>query len=321
MHSDSRSGTTGNLIPIWERVLAKSHVGPEDNFFSLGGDASSAACLFSEIARLYGRELPPWVIYRAPTVRRLAAMLDAPTPLLPMPLVELKPGSDVLPVFMAHGMGGDVLELFELVKHLQTSRAIYGLQARGRDGGQPALTRIEQMAHLHVEVIKAVQPHGPYRLVGYSLGGLVALEMARLLAAQRQSVALLVMIDSYVCTNRPGIWERARQLATQLEYCMSDIVRPLFRGSAPVRLVRAGERTRFSEFLAWTRYRPRPYDGEIRFVRAADSNYPDPATIWPRFVPRLRVEILPGDHHTVLSDHSESLARLLSSYLENAPQA
>lgn len=315
MNSDSPSRTIANLIPIWERVLAKSPIGPEDNFFSLGGDACSADRLTSEIARLYSRELPPWVVYRAPMVRTFAAVLDAPTPLLSTPLVELRPGSDVSPVFMTHGMGSNVLELSELIKHLQTSRSIYGLQARGRDGGQPPLTRIEQMAHSHVEAIKTVQPHGPYRLIGYSLGGLVALEMARLLAARGQSIALLVMIDSYPCTNPPGVWERVRQLATQLEYRISDVFRPLLRGSASVTLVRAGERSRFSEFLAWTRYRPRSYDSEIRFVRAKDSDYPDPATIWPRFASKLKVEILPGDHHTVLSEHSESLARLLSSYL------
>lgn len=321
MHPDPSVRTIESLIPIWERALAKSPIGFGDNFFALGGDACSAARLFAEIAAVHGRKLPPWVIYQAPTVQALAAVIDAPTPVHLPPLIELRPGSDALPVFMAHGMGGNILEFFELVRHLRTARGIYGLQAKGSDGSEAPLTRIEHMARYHLEAIKKIQPHGPYSLVGYSLGGLVVLEMVRLLSASGEGVALVVMIDSYPPTSRQGLWELVRQVATQAAYCVSDIVRPLFYETAAVRLVRVHKQARFSDFLAWSRYRPRFYNGEIKFVRAADSDYPDPATIWPNFAAKLKLEIVPGDHHTLLSQHSENLARLLSYYLESAPEA
>lgn len=317
MHPDPSIRTIESLIPIWERALAKSPIGFEDNFFGLGGDACSAARLFAEIATVHGRELPPWVIYQTPTPRALAALIDAPTPVLLPPLIELRPGSEALPVFMTHGMGGNILEFFELIRDLRTARAIYGLQAKGSDGSEAPLTRIEHMARFHLETIKKIQPRGPYSLIGYSLGGLVMLEIARLLRAKGEGVALVVMIDSYPPTRRQGPWERVRQVATQAAYCVSDVVRPLIRGTAPVPLVRVCERAYFSDFHAWGRYRPRFYDGEIKFVRAADSDYPDPAATWPNFAAGLKLEILPGDHHTLLSQHSENLARLLSCYLES----
>jgi thioesterase domain-containing protein len=246
-------------------------------------------------------------------------MIDSPLSHL-SPVVELRPGDHALPVFMVHGMGGSVLEFSELIKYLQTSSAIYGLQAKGSDGTAAPLTRIEHIARFQLDAIKKIQPHGPYRLIGYSLGGLVALEMAHLMAAESEPIGLLVMIDSYPYTSPRGLWEHVCQVVTQAEYWISDVLRPLVRRTAAVSLVRATERARFSDFLAWTRYQPRSYDGEIKFVRAADSNYLEPAKVWPSFAARLKIEIVPGDHHTLLSRYCENLARLLSSYLGCAPQ-
>src|SRR5271169_1736415 len=92
------STTVEVLTSIWQRVLQRQPISVEDNFFDLGGDSLSALELFNEIARVCGRELPPVMIYQAPTVAALAAVLEQPTTAPFPPLVLLKSGSEKPPV-------------------------------------------------------------------------------------------------------------------------------------------------------------------------------------------------------------------------------
>src|SRR5580692_2020503 len=99
------TATVEALTALWRRVLQLSSVGPDDNFFDLGGDSALALQLFNEIALAYGRELPPVMIYHAPTIATLAALLDQPiAPPVPA-LVQLRSGSEQPPIFIAHGLG------------------------------------------------------------------------------------------------------------------------------------------------------------------------------------------------------------------------
>ena len=119
----SSSTMTEVLTPIWERVLQRSAIRVEDNFFDLGGDSLLAVELFTEIAKGCGRELAPVTIYCAPTIASLAAILEEPTaPRFP-PLLQLKPGTQAPPIFLAHGLGGTAMDFFQLVKHIQTQRS------------------------------------------------------------------------------------------------------------------------------------------------------------------------------------------------------
>lgn len=313
VESDSATPTVRILTSIWESVLQRAPLGPDDNFFELGGDPSLAFELFAQITETCGRELPPSVIYGAPTILSLANLLDCPA-LPPLsPQVVLKPGAEGSPVFILHGLGSSVWELFDLVKHLRTGRTVYGLQAAGSDGASPPLARIEKMADFHVGTIRSVQPRGPYTLVGYSLGGLIAFEMARRLAARGEKIALLVPIDSY--PGSPALWKRMNLAAAQVRYRMLDAVRSIKHDTGRPSLPSVSERMRFSDFLAWTRYKPRPYKGKIKFVRAESSHYPYPSSIWSPLVSEFEIETVPGNHHSCLSTHSKSLASTLSRCL------
>ncbi len=303
------------LSDIWQRVLNRPSLTADDNFFELGGDPPLAYKLFDEIARVSERELPPSLIYDAPTIAALADVLDRPAPPLLSPFILLKPGTEKPPVFIAHGLGSSVMEFFELIKHMRTSRAIYGFRAKGSDGADQPLTRIEDMAQFHLDALRSVQPHGPYILIGYSLGGVTAFEMARQLSASGEKVALLAMIDSYPRTESLALWKRVHLVTGQARYRTSDAMRSLGQGRPRAPLIHVRERARFSDFLAWTRYRPGFYSGKVKFVRAEDSYYPDPVPIWARLAAEFEVETTPGDHHTSLSMQSERLASLLSRYL------
>ena len=194
---ETLSNTTDLLTPIWERVLQRASIHPDDDFFDLGGTPALASRLFPQIGKACGRHVTPLMIYRAPTIRMLAALLDAPgTPRFP-PIIRLKLGNEGPPLFLAHGLGSSIMEFFPLVEHLRIRQPIYGLQAKGTDGVDEPSNRVEDSAQFFLEAIKQVQPHGPYLLVGYSLGGLVTLEIARRLIEQGETVALLVMMEAF----------------------------------------------------------------------------------------------------------------------------
>src|ERR1700730_7997181 len=185
------------LTPIWQRVLERSPIRAEDNFFDLGGDPSLAIQLFAEITQVSGRELSPLMIYRAPTIAALAALLERPATARLPPLVMLKAGTEEPPVFIAHGLGGSIMEFFELLTRIRFKHPVHGMQAKGVDGADEPLERIEDMAQFYLDAIKELQPHGPYLLIGYSLGGLVTLEMAQRLTENGEKVALLAMLETY----------------------------------------------------------------------------------------------------------------------------
>jgi thioesterase domain-containing protein len=308
------------LIPIWQRVLQLSSIGVDDDFFDLGGDSSLALQLFSEIAQVCDREIPPVTIYQARTITALAALLEQPVPPRFPSLVLLKAGDKKPPVFLAHGLGGTVMDFFQLVRCIESPHPIYGMQAMGLNGLDEPLDRIEDMAQFYLDAIRELQPYGPYLLVGYSLGGLVALEMAQRLSANGEKIALLAMLDGY-----PNI--RYLSLGQQIRLATRQAKRRLHalgerRGDAPDQpsFTPAMQRVRNSAELALTRYRPRFYPGKIKFVRAEiSSRFPDNAVaVWAHLADTFEVETVPGDHLGMMATHFESLAAVLSRYLEEA---
>ncbi|MGA9905423.1 MAG: alpha/beta fold hydrolase [Candidatus Sulfotelmatobacter sp.] len=312
------------LTPIWQRVLQLPSIHVNDNFFDLGGDSSLALQLFNEIAQVCDRELPPVTIYQAPTIAALAALLEQPTtPRFPT-LVLLKPGAEKPPLFVAHGLGGSVMDFFQPVKHIETDHPIYGMQARGIDGLDEPLARIADMAEFYLHAVKSLQPRGPYVLAGYSLGGLVVLEMAQRLSANGEKVALLALLDAYPHLRYLSLGQRARLIAHQARRGLRSLGN--LSGSAPyqppagVSFTPAMQRVRDSAFLALTRYRPRFYPGKIKFVRAETGTaFPDDAAaVWAPLAETFEVETVPGDHLGMIATHYVTLAAVLSRYLAEA---
>jgi acetoacetyl-CoA synthetase len=195
------------------------------------------------------------------------------------------------------------------------------MQARGIDGLDEPLHRIEDMAEFHLNAIREVQPQGPYALVGYSLGGLVTLEMAQRLSANGEKVALLAMLDAYPHMRYLSLGQRIRLAARQARRGVRALGN--LSGSAPyqlpagVSLTPAMQRVRASAYLALTRYRPRFYRGEIKFVRAEiSSSFPaDAAAVWQPLAENVEVATVPGDHLGIIATHYKSLASVVSRYL------
>ncbi len=314
------------LTPIWQRLLQLPSVQAEDNFFDLGGDSSLALQLFNEIAKACGRELPPVTIYQAPTITALAALLEQPATTRFPPLVLMKSGRGrgEPPVFLAHGLGGSAMDFFQPVKHIQTEHPIYGLQAKGIDGVDEPFEHIEDMAQFHLDAIRELQPHGPYLLIGYSLGGLVAMEMAHRLSAMGEKVGLLAMLDAYPHISHISLGQRlrirARQARRGLQFVGDLGGSATYKPPTGVLFNPTMQHVRDSAYLALTRYKPRLYRGKVKFVRAGiNSVFPhDAAAVWAKFASDFDVETVSGDHLGIITTHYLSLANVLSRYLKEA---
>lgn len=312
------------LTTIWQRVLQLPAVGSEDNFFDLGGDSALALELFQQIALASGRELPPVTIYQAPTISALAAVLEQPSALHVPPIIQLKAGSENPAVFIAHGLGGSVMDFFQLVKNIKTPHAIYGLQAKGIDGIAQPLDRIEDMAGYSLEAVKQLQPHGPYLLVGFSLGGLVVLEMAQQLSAEGEKVELVAMLDSYPHAKHLSPWQQAKLSARQAWRRVARKLRWLgvpapHQTALDVSPSPALSDFRASSYRALERYEPRFYPGKVHFVRAEiPTDFPaDASGVWSHLASDFEVLTVPGDHLGIMTTHFDKLAAVVSGFLKN----
>ena len=163
------------LRELWQNLLHIEQIGIDDNFFEIGGHSLLAVRLFSELQRLTGRKYPLITLFRAPTIRTLAAELSSnQTNNSKSLLVPIQPKGTKPPLFLIHGAGGDVLWGYaNLAAHMSKDQPIYGIKSRGQTG-EPEFQHVEDMAEFYIREIRELQPHGPYYLGGYCFGGNVA---------------------------------------------------------------------------------------------------------------------------------------------------
>jgi amino acid adenylation domain-containing protein len=189
------------LSNLWEEVLGIRPIGVTDNFFELGGHSLAAVRLFALIEKRLGKKVPLATVFQGATIEHLAKILHqhgktAP----PSSLVAIQPGSNRWPLFLIHPAGGHVFPYVHLAHQLGANQPCYGLQARGLEEGQETHSRIEDMAAYYIEALRTVQAQGPYLIGGWSMGGVVAFEMAQQLHTQGQRVALLALLDARIPT-------------------------------------------------------------------------------------------------------------------------
>ncbi|HEX2252229.1 MAG TPA: thioesterase domain-containing protein, partial [Thermoanaerobaculia bacterium] len=237
------------LVRIWEEVLGEP-AGVADDFFALGGHSLLAVRLVSRIQQRFGRDLPLSIVFQRSTVETMAEMLRQEEVVTEPPiLVPLQTGGAGRPLFCVHPIGGNVFCYVELARNLGPEEPFYGLQASlpgaAEEAGGAAPT-VETMAERYLDAVREVQPDGPYRLAGWSFGGVVAYEMARQLRAAGEDVELLAVIDGELpeppaATAGPGGPEPAAPGAAPLELDPLERLTLLVRdleglGGVPLRL-------------------------------------------------------------------------------------
>ncbi|MDQ3802878.1 MAG: amino acid adenylation domain-containing protein, partial [Acidobacteriota bacterium] len=356
--TDSYIGPRDNLemklCQMWEEALGARPVGVKDDFFDLGGNSLLAVRLMAQLRKQFDRDIPISVLFQGATVEHLAgALRRQPSNQPPSSLVGIQTSGGRAPLFFVHPIGGTVFCYLELAKLLGEDQPLYGLQAPGAFGEREPLSRIEDLAAHYVSTIRDVQPHGPYRLGGWSMGGVVAFEMARQLLERGEEVAFLALIDSAVPKRPapskdsaegearllsgflrdlgaqfgkelPDISERLRRLPAleQLAYLVEqagahDLLPPQTGAAQLESLLKVFK----NNWRALSSYVPGKYAGRLLLFRAAaalgDARV-DPVMGWGHLAEEVATYPVPGNHYTLMtSPHVQALAALVKAQLED----
>jgi thioesterase domain-containing protein/acyl carrier protein len=303
-----RTDIEEKLAVIWAQALGLKRVGIYDNFFELGGHSLMATSLFTRIEAEFGRSIPLAVLFRAQRIAEVAEVLTN------VHAAESNRATFAIrngearrpPLFLVHGMDGDLGQWRRLIEHLGKSLDAYGLKLPEKNGVSQPFSTLEAMAAYHVERICALRTEGPFHIAGWSFGARLALEIAQQLVSTGRQVGLLGAVDSGpfrqdwydrrhfsisqfshniynwiiddLLQRQPReIVGRVRQ---KLKMCAKrmGIISSALPTSSPLRnlegwldVERLPDQSRNlieTNYLAWQIYVPRPYPGRVTLFRA-----------------------------------------------------
>lgn len=331
-----RTDTERALAAIWSDVLGVERVGVHSDFAELGGHSLAALRVAGRVHKELNARVPVTSVLQARTIQAQAQLVDGGE-ITSSALVPLNTSGTGTPLVLIHPAGGSVFCYTELARRLD--RPVYGLAARGLSGQREPASTVEEMA---ADYLRAIEPLGTdIVLGGWSMGGLVAYEMARLLHQRSATVVPLLLLDSYPpqpeaedddLAETPFLvwlahdWAQVGGHALDLTVADLDAQEPAQRIAALTeRLHAAGvigqeidpdtvstlARVARANVRAAATYRPRPgYPGSITVLAAADepASRTDPSHGWQAFTTG-EVTALPiaGNHYTFLT--SDDLLR------------
>lgn len=298
---------------IWGQELGKDRVLLNDDFFLLGGDSLSGVRASVRLSEMLGTKVDLADLFKFPTLKRYAEELGAHGREQRWKnLAPIRTHGSLMPLVCVHGDEGN----YNLPRLLNSERPYYGFMHQGEDGLGMRYKTIRSMARHYVNELRSAVPKGPYVLSGFSTGGVVAFEMARMLRNLGQEVPLLIILDA----RGPEFnwWLHAPR--TKLADIRGGFLRPrceryLRRGEViPYKLRNFYVINTYRRALE--RYKPRPYEGEVLFVHSVQRQF-DPTGWEGLFTGRVRYETVEGEHLTMLREpYVHGLAAAMERHLK-----
>ncbi|RRV07249.1 amino acid adenylation domain-containing protein [Pseudomonas sp. v388] len=206
-HVAPRTGLEQRLAALWAEVLGVEQVGLSDNFFALGGHSLLAVALAGRIREAFGVSIKLHDFLLMQTLGELADFMRAGEAKVKSAVIRMNAcQSDKSPLFCLPPGGGGTYSYYPLAGKLNTDRPVYGLVNKAYVVPGWFDTSWQYMVEYYVEQIRHTQPTGPYNLLGWSLGGALAVEVAHILERQGEQVGFLGLVDTMLPASAGVKW-------------------------------------------------------------------------------------------------------------------
>lgn len=326
-----RDALERSVRKIWADLLGHRDFGVHDSFFTIGGTSVAMLTVQQLISELCGYELSLTELFSAPTVAGAALLMRGSARAEPSALVPLRPAGNGTPVFCFHPLGGSAAVYFPLAQAL-AGRPVYGLQSVGLTAGTVPQATMTELVGTYLAAIRGVQPRGPYVLLGYSLGGIIAFAVAQELLAQDGERPLVTLIDTPPGTSfGPADPYRAvGGFALNLDMDFDALARTgkeqavnaiyaealrvgVFGPAFPIERLQAIFDTALANKAAVSTYLLRRYEGEVLLVHAGSSAI---FAGWNDYADRVTWHAVSLPHAFMLEEKAaRRVATILSEYL------
>lgn len=332
--------TTARLQQLWGEVLSVEVDDIDRDFFQLGGNSLTALRLVNRVQRDFSTELTVAALFRAPTIRKFAELVRGSSTEASGVLIPIQVSGAQRKLFCVHPIGGTVLCYRRIASSLAGRADVYGIQSPGLTGEASSAETIEELAQAYCRALTATYPEGPIDLLGWSLGGMIAFEMARVLSQSGRSVARVVLIDSAFSSAKPQdaqseewCWQYFLDDLRRLTHAANgDATRQITNLATPAETARtllgdvseAQVSRLFAAFKANARayvgFEPRPIDNDLSLILARESGAKNHVGRWGDLTSGdLQTFEMPGDHHSIFeAESAERLASLVARALYDA---
>ena len=325
------AGLEAEIAATWARLLHLDVVGRNENFYALGGDSLTVQRLITTIADQHGVRLVPSDLAAVPTVAEFARTVAARRAggsvahrdrVAPTTVILRSPSADTRrTMFCFAGAGASALSFAPLTDRLTRDTAVVAFQAQGLENRAFPDWTVSRAAQRHLKDLLALQPAGPYTLVGHSLGAFIATDVANRLTALGHHVELVVMLDPFL---PPRTVRAARRTLTGVRSTLLE-QRPVDRSALwrqrmrlPVAGILQGTPTNRTAALTEVGvrvgrlHRPQPYEGRTLLV-LSDFNFDD-TRVWPYLLTGdLTMERIHCDHNSMVREpHIRRVVELIT---------
>jgi thioesterase domain-containing protein/aryl carrier-like protein len=334
-----RSSLERALRDRWIRLLGHSEFGVHDQFFDVGGTSLAALQLQEWMRSEFGYDVEFDALLRACTISGLGLLLRGDASGGASTLVPIRAGGSRPPLYCFHPLGGSVAVYFTLARELGEEQPVFGLQAVGLRDDRPPHDSMADMVDAYVEEILRMQPAGRHQLLGYSLGGVIAIAAAQALAL-RTEAPLVVLIDTLTAYPEEDDEETGNRALASFAMNLDvdfEALRALPRADALARIRDEGARagmfdpefpltrlrsiheTAIATLRAVAAYRPEPYRGEVVLIQGGkdERDGDEPAELgWAAYAPRLTTYSLGLNHAFALDERAaRRMGPLLRAHL------
>ncbi len=297
------------LVEIWQQLLGIQDIGVRDPFFEAGGDSLLATIMVGRINQTFDVSLPIRIIFEEETIERIALKIDEITKRPPQgkPLA-LKRTGDRAPLFCLHPGSGFGRPYLAILRHLPADLPVYALEARGLNDGDVLPQTLGDMCADYIDQIQIIQPHGPYHLLGWSFGAIVAHAMAAEMEKRGMSVARLIMIDPAPMNDEPwpesAIEEHRQDLEMRLsgykdyQNASDDLKKTMIARMSAIQM----NNTRLSYYRD-----PSICHGDALIINANDSEQYEGGELFERYIHGNVIHVNVPYHHNILMT-TEALA-------------